>query len=459
MKKQLLKFLTVCIGISAAQVPIQTLKAQTPTDENRIIVLENAGRLVDVSSNAKWAAGYILHDTGFLVNIETETVYKLGGDEVGWSEGWAVTDDGTIFGLANGLPAYWNNEGVFQGYLPVPGDPAEGAICGVTPDGKYVGGGVYGTAFRGVPLRWERQEDGTYQYRKLAVLEKDYFGKKILGGFYVDTMSEDGTLYAGRMSDNEYSYWPVIWKNVEEEEAPVIHGLEYLLTEDGHWNGWNGLPWGFSKDGKYVYGSIEDNTVLPSIKHPYKMEIATGAIELLQTRGPIIGVLLKNGDVVTADDNGTPYRNSYIDRASGKSYELAEFLKEFYGVDVQETILDQSGTIQDISSDERTWVGYGGIYGMAMGAIVYQLGNTSGDPELASVLKTQMVSPVVLSENGNIVIKEASGYKITVSDMAGKVCKTAIGEAQTVIPATKGQVYIVKVSMDKITYIKKVAVL
>lgn len=29
--------------------------------------------------------------------------------------------------------------------------------------------------------------------------------------------------------------------------------------------------------------------------------------------------------------------------------------------------------------------------------------------------------------------------------MAGKVCQTAIGEAQTVIPVTKGQVYIVKV--------------
>lgn len=117
----------------------------------------------------------------------------------------------------------------------------------------------------------------------------------------------------------------------------------------------------------------------------------TGGIELLQTRSPIMGVLLKNGDVVTADDNGMPYRNYYIDRASGKSYELAEFLKESYGMDVREMILVQLGAIQDISSDERTGVGYGGIYGMAMGTIVYQLGDTSGDPELASVLKTQMV--------------------------------------------------------------------
>lgn len=98
----------------------------------------------------------------------------------------------------------------------------------------------------------------------------------------------------------------------------------------------------------------------------------TGGIELLQTRSPIMGVLLKNGDVVTADDNGMPYRNYYIDRASGKSYELAEFLKESYGMDVRETILVQLGAIQDISSDERTGVGYGGIYGMAMGTIVYQ---------------------------------------------------------------------------------------
>lgn len=458
MRRQLLKVLTLCLGLSATGVQLQTVKAQTPTDENHILVFENAGRLVAVSGNAKWAAGYISKSSGYLVNLETKTVIELLGGEVGSSEAWGVTNDGTVFGVANNLPAYWNNEGVFQGYLPVPGDPAAGDVCGVTPDGKYVGGNVYGSGFKGIPLRWERQEDGTYQYRKLTVFDKDYFGKKP-SGFYVDAMSNDGTMFSGRMSDYEATYWPVIWKNIDQDEAPAYFGLENLVSEDGTYTGWDGWPQGFTKDNKYLFGQFEDHTGegMGMVSHPFKMDIATNSVEFLQTQGNIMAMLLTNGDIITNVYSGTPYTNSFVDRANGDQYSVENFLKELYGVDIEETILDASGRIEKVSDDERTWVGFAGINGTGMGGFAYQLGNTKGD--LVSVSEVQANAPVILSENGKIIVKGASANQVVVSDMSGKVLSTRIASQTTVIPAVKGQACIVKVVTDKASYIKKIMVM
>lgn len=450
MKKLVLGILGIALGVMAGSMNVC---AQTP-DENRLLVFMDAGRLIGISDNAKWAVGYLSHEMGFLVNLETETVMELTSDQVNFSEARDVSDDGIAVGTANGFPAYWTSDGEYHSLPLPPGNYSEGTVAGITPDARVISGYVAGTGFRGVPLRWLRQEDGSYNVEKLQVLDKDLFGKRPLGGFYVDAMSSDGTMIAGRMCDNEYGWFTAIWKNVEETPLPVIVGQEFQKSEDGYWTGWNASPNLFTSDGKYLIGVMEDNTEAFGPTYALKYDIEKDEMTLPEITGDLFCLLKADGTMISASPAGFPYRSAFIDLPGQAGMPLEQYAKEHFGVDMLEQ-LDGSGTPMAISADEKSMVGFAGYNGTTMVGYCLRLAN-----DVTAVHAEKVEKPTVFTAaDGTITIKGAKGAKVTLSDLTGRIIDSRDVDGETVmLSGEKGSVYLVKVAFDKVSYLTKVIV-
>lgn len=450
MKKQLLGILAIALS---ALSYTQTVGAQTP-QENRLILFTDAGKLQGISGNARWAAGYLSHDTGFLINLESETVISLLGGGIVYSEAVDVSDDGVVVGLADGLPACWDSEGKSIALPLPPGDFVEGVASSISDDGKYIAGYVFGAGFSGVPLRWVRQDDGTYQFQKLKVLAKDLFGKKPLGGFYVDAMSSDGMMMVGRMSDNEYGWFPALWRNVETTPEPVIFGKEFQMDDNGRWNNWNAEPYGFTVDNKFIIGVITDNTESFGPSYALLYDIEQDKMELPKVKGDLFCLMTKDKKMISASPAGFPYRSAFINEPGKEGRPLEEYVKEHFGVNMLDQ-MDGSGTLMNMSADEKSIVGFAGYNGSAMGGFCLRMGG----PDATKINNTPLTKPQIYTiEEGSIVVKNVAGATVTLSDMSGKVLNSTIADADVVLSAAKGQVYIVRVAYQSVSYIHKVAV-
>lgn len=414
----------------------------------------DGGRFIGISDNAKWAVGYLSHEMGFLIDLEAETVMQLTGDAVNYSEAKDVSDDGTAVGTANGLPAYWTSDGTYHPLPLPPGEYSEGAIAGITPDGRIISGGVYGTGFRGVPLRWLLQEDGSYQVEKLQMLEKDLFGKRPLGGFYLDAMNSDGTMYAGRMCDNEYGWFTAIWKNIEETPLPVIVGQEFQKTEDGYWTGWNASPFAFTADDKYLIGIMADNTEAFGPTYALKYDVEQDKMTLPEITGDLFCLMKKDGTMFSASPGGFPYRSAFIDIPGQEGQPLEKYVMEHFGVDMLDQ-LDGSGTPIAMSADEKSIVGFAGYMETAMVGYCLRMAN-----DVTSVQASKVEKPVVYAgEDGKITVSGVQGAQVTLSDLSGRVVQSLDATGETVLlSGEKGSIYLVKVAFGKVTFISKVIV-
>lgn len=450
MKKLLLGILGIAFGLMSG---VGSVLAQTP-GENRLLVFTDGGWFVGISDNAKWAAGYLTHEAGFLINLETETVIQLLSNEVNYSEAKDVADDGTVVGTANGLPAYWTSDGKYDPLPLPPGNFEEGQVAGITPDGKIISGYVYDSGFSATPLRWLRQDDGSYKVEKLKGLDKDLFGKRPLGGFFVDAISADGSMIAGRMCDNNYGWFPVLWKNVEETPLPVVIAKDRQMTDAGKWNGWNCEIFSFSADNKLLLGVYTDNSVEYGPTHGYVYNIAEDLMTLPEMSGDVLSLVTSDGKLISASPAGFPYRSAFIDVPGKGGFKLEDYVQEHFGVNMLEQ-LDGSGTPMAISADEKSIVGFAGYNGSAMAGFCLQMGK-----DVTSVRAEKLEKPAVYADvAGNITVQGAKGAKVTLADLSGRVISTCDANSDAVLlPGIKGQVYLVKVAFDHVIYLSKVIV-
>lgn len=177
-----------------------------------------------LSPNGRYMGGW-LNGISYIYDSETdETVTVMGGcgiavylvgitDDGGM---WAshITDSGLQYGLFK--DGAWTD-------LPKPEGFTGGWLRHVTIDGKYAINSFTNTLpdnkLESDAFLYERQEDGTYQYRKLPKPLYDCWTESEV--YHVDPMriSTDGSVILGHMVDGEGLYiLPIVWTRNEQGE-------------------------------------------------------------------------------------------------------------------------------------------------------------------------------------------------------------------------------------------------
>ncbi len=192
-----------------------------------------------VSPNGRYMGGWLSGVTNIYDTEANQTVITLGNSDtpvylVAINEDgsfWAsrVTTSGIKYGLYK--DGEWTD-------LPKPDGFEGGWLRHVTADGKYAVNS-YTNMLPDFTLisdafLYERQEDGTYQYRKLVKPQHDCWTESEV--FHVDPMavSQDGSVVLGHMVDGLSKFvFPIVWKrNAQDEYEYQIKGEALCFNLD-----------------------------------------------------------------------------------------------------------------------------------------------------------------------------------------------------------------------------------
>lgn len=441
MKKQLQLFLVLTCMLLPG---IQSAKGQTPK-RNHLVVYTDLPRLTMLSSNAKWAAGFTPGGgCSYVVNLQTEEVFIIDNDSN--TDIYGISDEGMVVGAAFGFPAIWTLDGKMT---PLPMSEGEifGSAHAITPDGRYIIG-TMGGFVNGVPVRWTIQNDGSYGLPEMLMTpDKDFFGKKP-DGYCADIISSDGSMIAGRLVDNEYAWFPVLWKNIEVTPEPTIFGVEWMV-EEGRWNGARSSLATFTADDKYIVGIFNMGDGI--IKN-WLYNIEENKTETLNLSGEIICLHTTDGKTISASPGVYLYRSAFIDIPGRDGMTLEDYVQENFGLNMLKE-MDRSGTPMAISADDKTIVGFSAHRSGPMVAYSLQMGI---DP--TGIKATPTEKPKVYADaDGRIIVNGAQGATVTLSDTSGKILSSVVASPDAIIPAQEG-IYIVKVALPSVSFINKVVV-
>ena len=272
-----------------------------------------------------------------------------------------VTNDGKIIvGTYDSKPAYYDMN---QGKWITLQSENPGKATSVTPDGKYISGwsdsgSFSGDAYVETPLLWEKQSDGTYRAIDVYAELPNFPKKTKLGTntqqVRIDNVSPDGNILSGIINfvtPATVCYY--VYNKTTQECKYVDNALgdvpaETFVDEST-----------MSNNGKYLTGIVQVDG--GSYISSYLYNTSDNSCILYNTESEEqdrAGSAVSNTGVVFACSPAVnPVRSAYV-RVGSLWYGIDEILSGRYDINFYErTGYDFTGTIQEVSDDEKTIIG------------------------------------------------------------------------------------------------------
>lgn len=414
------------------------------TEEVRVHWLDGpdvkGGVMSNVSSNGRYAVGYIIEVHSYIWDRTTGEVTIIPRSDDGYCEAEDVSNNGVIAGIfAN--PNYMEGgkaiacAGIYKNgtWIELPGVPGVEITSfgkpyakAISDDGTIVGGSVPTSGLRNSACTWT---NGT--------LDPLFGGSNLsmLGGAAY-AMSGDGKVLGGYLYDADDSKGAAVWNKSWTPDYKVLAEVGYVM--------------GISSNGKYVVGESWDDVEVDG-----ELETVIRAFVWTEDGGmvylPSLNKDYPNTSVGSVSDDGTTIigyaYKSLSERMpiiykNGVVYELEAYLGEFYNYS------NESGNLfftpMSISASGKTICGWGQTEdGWRIPWIV-----TIGNEDLTAVNDVEE-SNINVWSNGRIINVEQLSNAITnveVIDMAGRTIKQLeITDNRCSIEIAKSGVYVVKV--------------
>lgn len=412
--------------------------------------------LYGISPNGKYAAltagsqGEYGNPT--LWNLETdELTVQLGPDDAEDSQIFAhdVDNNGMLVGSYGNIPAYfqdgkWNE-------LPLPEKFEMGKVTAVSADGSVmVGWASNGSDTLGTTCKWVNK-----QLVDMKLPATDSRGETVDTPQLFD-VSTDGSVVWGYIN---YTYLtsctPMVWA---PEPQTVCEDLYY--NEDGKRNHTAIYASVYmSPNGKYMTGYVDydmgaynvDGTFFYDVKtQKTKTYLYTEDNEDIPTRGYAVD---NDAVIYEATETGSAVRQAYI-RIKEVQYDMTEYVKEEYNCDLnEETGLSNFGTVQAVSDDGKTVIGFEGPYGNW--CLKYSEA-PGADP---TAIESNEANQVAVFVNGRNLIVEGNAESVMISDLTGKTVlnQTISGSSVSLAELPQG-IYVATVISDGQHIVKKIAV-
>lgn len=192
-----------------------------------------------VSPNGRYMGGWLAGVTNIYDTETNQTVTTIGGNDMAVYL-VNINDDGSLWAsrvTTSGIKYGLYKDGAWTD-LPKPDGFTGGWLRQVTVDGKYALNSYTNTlpdnTLVSDAFLYERQDDGTYTYRKLTKPQNDCWTESEV--YHVDPMaiSQDGSVVLGHMVDGlGYYIFPIVWKrNAQGEYDYQIKGESFCFHLD-----------------------------------------------------------------------------------------------------------------------------------------------------------------------------------------------------------------------------------
>lgn len=445
VKKSLYLCILLALGLLWA-IPSSAQEAQLTT-----VSFPKAAAFTSLSDNGLWATAAGVNDDDpskyaypYLINVETGALTELWveADLMMSLEATDVTNDGKIIvGTYDSKPAYYDMN---QGKWITLQSENPGKATSVTPDGKYISGWSNSESFSGdeyveTPLLWEKQSDGTYRAVDVYAELPNFPKKTKLGTntqqVRIDNVSPDGNILSGIINfvtPATVCYY--VYNKTTQECKYVDNALgdvpaETFVDEST-----------MSNNGKYLTGIVQVDG--GSYISSYLYNTGDNSCTLFNTESEEqdrAGTAVSNTGIVFACSPAVnPVRSAYV-RVGNLWYGIDEILSGRYDINFYErTGYGYTGTIQDVSDDEKTMIGMSET--MTMGYIIRLPETISEAASNVNPLSYYAVSPVAGSKFAKFsqmklaFSKSAavtSGVKAQFMDASGKVLRDYTITAQS----------------------------
>lgn len=364
VKKSLYLCILLALGLLWA-IPSSAQEAQLTT-----VSFPKAAAFTSLSDNGLWATAAGVNDDDqskyaypYLINVETGALTELWveADLMMSLEATDVTNDGKIIvGTYDSKPAYYDMN---QGKWITLQSENPGKATSVTPDGKYISGWSNSESFSGdeyveTPLLWEKQSDGTYRAVDVYAELPNFPKKTKLGTntqqVRIDNVSPDGNILSGIINfvtPATVCYY--VYNKTTQECKYVDNALgdvpaETFVDEST-----------MSNNGKYLTGIVQVDG--GSYISSYLYNTGDNSCTLFNTESEEqdrAGSAVSNTGIVFACSPAVnPVRSAYV-RVGNLWYGIDEILSGRYDINFYErTGYGYTGTIQDVSDDEKTMIG------------------------------------------------------------------------------------------------------
>ncbi|MEG1294691.1 MAG: hypothetical protein RSD33_10935, partial [Clostridium sp.] len=174
-------------------------------NENSYKLIPLPGKCYGISPNGNWVISTENTATAYLYDDSTGEVVNLLTTDITFCEAHAVGNDGTVVGIASGMPGYYKDG---QWYiLEMPKGYSEGQARHISEDGSVIYGFV-NQGFYYKPVVWR---NNVIEYPEVP--SRDLFNKIPQGGFMLFQATDNEEVMIGRMMDAEYAWYPMIWKD------------------------------------------------------------------------------------------------------------------------------------------------------------------------------------------------------------------------------------------------------
>lgn len=445
VKKSLYLCILLALGLLWA-IPSSAQEAQLTT-----VSFPKAASFTSLSDNGLWATAAGVNDDDqskyaypYLINVETGALTELWveADLMMSLEATDVTNDGKIIvGTYDSKPAYYDMN---QGKWITLQSENPGKATSVTPDGKYISGWSNSESFSGdeyveTPLLWEKQSDGTYRAVDVYAELPNFPKKTKLGTntqqVRIDNVSPDGNILSGIINfvtPATVCYY--VYNKTTQECKYVDNALgdvpaETFVDEST-----------MSNNGKYLTGIVQVDG--GSYISSYLYNTGDNSCTLFNTESEEqdrAGSAVSNTGIVFACSPAVnPVRSAYV-RVGNLWYGIDEILSGRYDINFYErTGYGYTGTIQDVSDDEKTMIGMSET--KTMGYIIRLPETISEAASNVNPLSYYAVSPVAGSKFAKFsqmklaFSKSAavtSGVKAQFMDASGKVLRDYTITAQS----------------------------
>lgn len=445
VKKSLYLCILLALGLLWA-IPSSAQEAQLTT-----VSFPKAAAFTSLSDNGLWATAAGVNDDDqtkyaypYLINVETGALTELWveADLMMSLEATDVTNDGKIIvGTYDSKPAYYDMN---QGKWITLQSENPGKATSVTPDGKYISGWSNSESFSGdeyveTPLLWEKQSDGTYRAVDVYAELPNFPKKTKLGTntqqVRIDNVSPDGNILSGIINfitPATVCYY--VYNKTTQECKYVDNALgdvpaETFVDEST-----------MSNNGKYLTGVVQ--VAGGSYISSYLYNTGDNSCTLFNTESEEqdrAGSAVSNTGIVFACSPAVSLVRSAYVRVGNLWYGIDEILSGRYDINFYErTGYGYTGTIQDVSDDEKTMIGMSET--KTMGYIIRLPETISEAASNVNQLSYYAVSPVAGSKFAKFsqmklaFSKSAavtSGVKAQFMDASGKVLRDYTITAQS----------------------------
>lgn len=445
VKKSLYLCILLALGLLWA-IPSSAQEAQLTT-----VSFPKAAAFTSLSDNGLWATAAGVNDDDqtkyaypYLINVETGALTELWveADLMMSLEATDVTNDGKIIvGTYDSKPAYYDMN---QGKWITLQSENPGKATSVTPDGKYISGWSNSESFSvdeyvETPLLWEKQSDGTYRAVDVYAELPNFPKKTKLGTntqqVRIDNVSPDGNILSGIINFiTPATVCCYVYNKTTQECKYVDNALgdvpaETFVDEST-----------MSNNGKYLTGIVQ--VAGGSYISSYLYNTGDNSCTLFNTESEEqdrAGSAVSNTGIVFACSPAVnPVRSAYV-RVGNLWYGIDEILSGRYDINFYErTGYGYTGTIQDVSDDEKTMIGMSET--KTMGYIIRLPETISEAASNVNPLSYYAVSPVAGSKFAKFsqmklaFSKSAavtSGVKAQFMDASGKVLRDYTITAQS----------------------------